>query len=50
MGSYKEIYQRASEKPQEFWAQAAEDLIWQKKWQKVLDDKNAPFNTWLAGG
>ena len=50
MGSYKEIYQRASEKPQEFWAQAAEDLIWQKKWQKVLDDKNAPFNTWFAGG
>ena len=50
MGSYKEIYQRASENPQEFWAQAAEDLIWQKKWQKVLDDKNAPFNTWFAGG
>ena len=50
MGSYKEIYQRASEKPQEFWAQAAEDLIWQKKWQKVLDDKNSPFNTWFAGG
>ena len=50
MDSYKEIYQRASEKPQEFWAQAAEDLIWQKKWQKVLDDKNAPFNTWFAGG
>ena len=50
MGSYKEIYQRASEKPQEFWAQAAEDLIWQKKWQKVLDDKHAPFNTWFAGG
>ena len=50
MGSYKEIYQRASENPQEFWAQAAEDLIWQKKWQKVLDDKNSPFNTWFAGG
>ncbi|MEC9101678.1 MAG: propionyl-CoA synthetase [Pseudomonadota bacterium] len=50
MGSYKEIYQRASEKPQEFWAQAAEDLIWQKKWQKVLDDKNSPFDTWFAGG
>ena len=50
MGSYKEIYQHASEKPQEFWAQAAEDLIWQKKWQKVLDDKNSPFNTWFAGG
>jgi len=50
MGSYKEIYQRASEKPQEFWAQAAEDLIWQKKWEKVLDDKNFPFNTWFAGG
>jgi propionyl-CoA synthetase len=50
MGSYKEIYQRASENPQEFWAQAAEDLIWQKKWQKVLDEKNSPFNTWFAGG
>ena len=27
MGSYKEIYQSSSEKPQEFWAQAAEDIL-----------------------
>ena len=50
MGSYKEIYQLALDKPEEFWAEAAEDLVWQKRWDKVLDETNSPFNNWFSGG
>lgn len=50
MGSYKEIYQLALEKPEEFWAAAAQDLVWQKRWDKILDETNSPFNNWFSGG
>src|SRR3990172_8556417 len=32
-----------------FWAEQAEHLEWFKKWDKVLDDSNAPFYKWFAG-
>jgi propionyl-CoA synthetase len=39
------------EQPAEFWAAAAEDLHWYKKWDKVLDDSRAPyFYRWFPGG
>ena len=50
MGSYKEIYQLALDKPEEFWAAAADDLVWQKRWDKTLDEANSPFNNWFSGG
>ncbi len=36
--------------PQGFWGKAAEELIWDKKWDQVLDDSNAPFYHWFNGG
>ena len=50
MGSYTEIYQLALDKPEEFWAAAADDLVWQKRWDKTLDETNSPFNNWFSGG
>ena len=50
MGSYKEIYQFSLDKPEEFWAAAAEELVWQKRWDKILDETNSPFNNWFSGG
>ena len=50
MGSYAEIYQLALDKPEEFWAAAADDLVWQKRWDKTLDETNSPFNNWFSGG
>ena len=50
MGSYTEIYQLALDKPEEFWAAAADDLLWQKRWDKILDETNSPFNNWFSGG
>ncbi|GAW93722.1 propionate--CoA ligase [Calderihabitans maritimus] len=50
MSSYQEVYQKSVEKPEEFWAEAASKLHWYKKWEKVLDDSNAPFYRWFVGG
>jgi len=50
MGSYKEIYQFSLDKPEEFWSAAAEELVWQRRWDRVLDETNSPFNNWFSGG
>jgi propionyl-CoA synthetase len=38
------------ENPGQFWAEAAEDCHWFKKWDKVLNDSNKPFYRWFVGG
>ena len=43
------IYQRASEDPEAYWAQAAESLEWIRKWDRVLD-WNPPIAQWFVGG
>ena len=50
MGKYDEMYRRSIEDPEGFWGEAAESLVWEKKWDKVLDDSNVPFYRWFAGG
>jgi propionyl-CoA synthetase len=47
--NYKETYQLSLTDPEEFWGKAAQDLYWYKKWDKVLDDSNAPFYSWFSG-
>jgi len=49
-GNYKKTYTEWLEDPEGFWAKAAEDIHWHKKWDKVLDDSNEPFYRWFAGG
>ena len=34
---YNAAYQKSVEKPEEFWAEIAENFQWKKKWDKVLD-------------
>ena len=48
--NYADIHQRSLDKPQEFWAEAAQEIYWHKKWEKTLDDSNPPFYRWFAGG
>ncbi len=48
--SHAPVYARSLEDPEGFWARAAEDLHWEKRWDKVLDDSRAPFYSWFAGG
>ena len=47
---YDEVYQQSIQDPEGFWGQAAEDVHWYKKWDKVLDDSNKPFYRWFVGG
>ncbi len=50
MGKYQEIYQNSIQDPEGFWAKAAENITWFRKWDKVLDASNPPFYRWFAGG
>ncbi len=47
---YQTIYRRSLDSPEEFWAEIASDLVWTKRWEKVLDDSNAPGFEWFSGG
>ena len=47
---YELAYQQSIEDPDSFWAKAAEDCHWYKRWDKVLDDSNKPFYRWFSGG
>ena len=47
---YTAVYQRALNDPEGFWAEAAEDIHWDKRWDRVLDDSRPPFYRWFTGG
>jgi len=49
-GKYDDVYARSIRDPIAFWAEAAEEIHWHKKWEKVLDDSNKPFYRWFTGG
>ena len=46
---YNEVYARWLTDPEGFWAEAAEEIHWTKRWDKVLDDTNPPFYRWFTG-
>jgi acetyl-CoA synthetase len=46
---YKTMYDQSIADPESFWATAAEDLHWFKKWDSVLE-WNAPDAKWFNGG
>jgi propionyl-CoA synthetase len=47
---YEEMYRRSLSDPAGFWAAAAEDLYWDRRWDTVFDDSRPPFYRWFAGG
>ncbi len=49
MAAYRKLYKESIANPEKFWAREAGELIWQKKWTKVLDWK-APNAKWFVGG
>ena len=48
-GAYARALQDSLTRP-EFWADAAENLVWHKKWDRVLDQSHPPFTKWFVGG
>ena len=47
---YDAAFEQSINDPDGFWAKAAEDCHWYKRWDKVLDDSNKPFYRWFTGG
>ena len=49
LAEYEALYRESIEQPEKFWARAAEELHWFKKWDTVLEWK-APWAKWFVGG
>lgn len=48
---YKAAYKKSIEEPESFWAGIAENFLWRKKWDKVLNwNFKEPKIEWFAGG
>ncbi len=47
--SYDDIYARSLAEPEAFWAEAAEGIHWERRWDRVLDNSRAPFYRWFPG-
>jgi propionyl-CoA synthetase len=45
-----DLYDRSLRDPDGFWAAAAEDIYWDRRWDRVLDRSREPFYRWFAGG
>ena len=50
MKNYREMVQQSLHAAEVFWADAAADIVWRKKWDTVLDKSRPPFYRWFAGG
>jgi propionyl-CoA synthetase len=48
--TYGDLYARSMRDPSGFWAAAAEDVFWERRWDRVLDDSRPPFHRWFTGG
>ena len=47
---YDALCHRAAADPDAFWAEMAEQLIWMRRWDRVLDWSDPPFAKWFVGG
>ena len=43
---YLQVHEESLSRPEEFWAEQAEQVVWFKKWDKVLDYSNPPAANW----
>jgi len=48
--SYDQAFKHSIEDRDGFWAEAGQEIQWQQKWEKVLDESQAPFYRWFSGG
>ena len=44
------IYRKSIQDPETFWGEAAEQIHWDRKWDRVLDNDDPPFSHWFPGG
>jgi propionyl-CoA synthetase len=36
--------------PEEYWARVAENTVWSRRWDRVVDNPGSPFAKWFPGG
>ncbi len=46
---YQRMHRESIKHPEKFWAREASELVWNKRWRKVLEWK-PPFAKWFLGG
>ena len=46
----EDLYGHADADPEAFWAEQADQLHWERRWDRVLDWDNPPFAKWFVGG
>jgi propionyl-CoA synthetase len=44
------VYRESLEDPEAFWGHAAEEVFWEKRWNKVLGNSSGPYYRWFEGG
>jgi acetyl-CoA synthetase len=49
MAQYQAMWNRAKDDPEGFWGEQAQQLAWDRKWEKVRE-WNPPFAKWFVGG
>jgi propionyl-CoA synthetase len=49
-GIYNEAFNESISNPESFWGRAAQEIIWKKQYDRVLDSSNVPFYRWFVGG
>jgi len=50
MTTYAATHRASIDNPEEFWAEAAEGIDWDKRWDSVLDNLDPMTYRWFAGG
>ena len=50
MGKYQEVFGKSISDPRAFWKEAAEDIDWYVRCERILDDSNPPFYRWFPDG
>ncbi|MFO7645402.1 MAG: propionyl-CoA synthetase [Desulfosarcina sp.] len=50
LNPYQAAFEQSIKDPSGFWASAADDCHWYRRWDRVLDDDNPPFYRWFSGG
>ena len=48
--TYDELHRRSLDDREGFWAEAAEAVLWRKRWTRPLDSGDAPFYRWFPAG
>lgn len=48
--TYRQIYRESIDNPDTFWDKQAQELDWFRKWDRILDDSDAPFYKWFVNG